>query len=76
MWGKKKQRLKGNNQEYNITNPNPTVERDMKEGWNPRLQLAEPTPAATVLMSIAPLPEEQPVGKINLSISTVRASWI
>lgn len=58
-----------------MTNPYPTVERDMKEGQNPRLQEAEPTPAATVLMSIAPLPEEQPVGKINLSISTVRASW-
>lgn len=70
MW-KKKQRLKGNNQEYNITNPYPTVERNMKEGQNPRLQEAEPTPAATVLMSIATLPEEQPVGKINLSISTV-----
>lgn len=72
---KKNQRLKGNNQEYNMTNPYPTVERDMEEGQNRRLQEAEPTPAATVLTSIAPLPEEQPVGKINLSISTVRASW-
>lgn len=71
-----KKRLKENNQEYNVTNSNPTVERDKKEGQNPTLQEDEPTAAATVLMRIAPLLEKQPFGKISLSINTVRASWI
>lgn len=57
MW--KKTKIEGKQPRVQHYQSNPTVERDMKEGWNPRLQLAEPTPAATILMSIAPLPEEQ-----------------